>query len=224
MTKVTYPSDASENVAYTYDEVGHGFGIGRLTTLTDAAGTLKRAYDERGNTVSEIRSIGAATLTTAYGYDAASRIAAITYPSGWTVAYERNVMGRATSIIAQPPGPVSPQTVVSNIGYKPFGPVNSLTFGNGITESRRFDGDYRLTKIAAGTLQNLTYAYDVVDNVKSIADAVTPHNSQNFNYDTLNHLATATGAYGILDYNYDLVGNRLMQAAGSNVAIFAQPP
>src|SRR5262249_32616098 len=36
----TYPGGASENVTLTYDQPGHGFGIGRLTGVTDEAGTL----------------------------------------------------------------------------------------------------------------------------------------------------------------------------------------
>src|SRR6202040_1560855 len=86
----TFPANPMENVSFTYDEAGHGFGIGRLTTLVDnggTTGTLTRSYDERGNVVSETRTAGAVKLTTAYAYDAASRVTAITYPSGWTAAY-----------------------------------------------------------------------------------------------------------------------------------------
>ena len=37
----TFPSDTAENVTYTYDQTGHGPGIGRLTSVSDAAGTCK---------------------------------------------------------------------------------------------------------------------------------------------------------------------------------------
>jgi YD repeat-containing protein len=43
---MTFPADSAENVAYTYDQSGHGSGIGRLTSVTDAAGTLSRSYDQ----------------------------------------------------------------------------------------------------------------------------------------------------------------------------------
>ena len=49
----TFPADPTENVVYSYDQTGtalNSFGIGRLTSVTDAAGTLSsRHYDERGN-------------------------------------------------------------------------------------------------------------------------------------------------------------------------------
>src|SRR5205814_1957266 len=41
---VSYPADAPENVAYTYDQ--GSFGVARLTAVADAAGTLARSYDE----------------------------------------------------------------------------------------------------------------------------------------------------------------------------------
>ena len=55
-------------------------GLGRLTSLTDALGTLSRSYDERGNITNETRDTKTAPLSTSYTYDAASRISAITYP------------------------------------------------------------------------------------------------------------------------------------------------
>lgn len=36
----SYPADSAENVSSTYDQGGHGFGVGRLTGVVDAAGTL----------------------------------------------------------------------------------------------------------------------------------------------------------------------------------------
>ena len=213
-----YPADSTENVAYTYDQSGHGFGTGRLTSLTDAAGTLSRSYDERGNILNETRQTQGQSLSTSYAYDAASRVAAITYPDSAFVAYSRDSMGRITTVSVTPPAS-SAATVLSSINYEPFGPVTSLTFGNGIVETRSFDLDYRMTNLAdAGTttLQNLSYVYDQADNVRSITDGVTPGNSQAFpGYDALNRMTGATGGYGSLAYTYDPVGNILSQTLGS---------
>src|SRR5205823_622614 len=107
LTSRSYPGNASENVALTYDEPGHGYGVGQLTTAVDnggIAGAVARSYDERGNVVSQVRSAGAVTLAIAYAYDAASRIAAVTYPSGATARYSRDAMGRVTALAVQPPG------------------------------------------------------------------------------------------------------------------------
>jgi RHS repeat-associated protein len=224
-------------VTYTYDEASGGFGKGRLTSLTDAAGSLQRVYDERGNVVKETRSRLGASLTTGYAYDAASRLAVIAYPSGWTASYARDQMGRITALglgspggaalppsFAPPPapglmlaGPAMPAlrapggtTVVSSITYLPFGPVSGLTYGNGIAETRSSDLDYRQTALNASgsaAVQNLGYGYDADNNVTAIADGIASGNSQNFGYDVLNRLVIAAGGYGTIAYSYDLVGN-----------------
>ena len=219
---VSYPADAAENVAYTYDQ--GNFGIGRLMAVTDAAGTLARSYDERGNVLSETRVNSAATLVTAYTYDAASRVASITYPSGWVVAYTRDSMGRATAATAQAPDGGASVPVLANAGYQPFGPINALTFGNGVTETNNFDLDYRLTGLAdtgMGALLNLTYAYDAANNVSSITDGVVAGNSQSLGYDALDRLIKAAGAYGAFGYSYDGVGNRLTQSFGGSATTYS---
>ena len=216
----TYPNDATENVSYTYDQTGHGFGIGHLTSLTDAVGRLSRGYDERGNMLTEIRTSGADTLRTTYSYDLASHIAAIGYPSAAVVAYTRDIMGRITRVSAKAPGRAMYSAVASAVTYTPFGPVAGLTFGNGIADTRGYDLDYRMTGLAdTGTaiVQKLLYVYDPANNVLDIQDKVNAANSQVFRYDPLNRLTQASsgaGGYGNFKWTYDAVGNRLTQAHG----------
>lgn len=220
----TYPADPAENVAYTYDEPGAGFGAGRLTSIADAAGSLSRSFDERGNLLTETRVNGGVTLATAYTYEAAGRLSTLAYPSGWTVAYTRDRMGRTTAIAAQPPAGGSAAPILAGVAYQAFGPIGSMTFGNGVVEARSYDLDYRLTTLAdtgAGPLQNLTYSYDAADNVSKIADGVAPASSQRFVYDALNRLTAATGAYGSLSYTYDGVGNRLTQSQGGSAVAYS---
>ena len=218
----TYPSDPAENVTYTYDQTGHGFGTGRLTALADAAGSLARSYDERGNKTQELRNTASVRLSTSYAYDAASRLARIGYPSHWSVAYARDIMGRTTGInaqlvVASARQAMPPVPVVSNIAYEPFGPVTALTFGNNIAENRSFDLDYRMTNLSDtgnAAVQNLTYGYDAGDNVRTIADSVNPGNSQTLGYDMLNRLSTATGGYGSYSWTYNPASSRLTETLG----------
>ena len=113
----SYPADTSENVAYTYDQTGAGFsfGIGRLTSLTDMAGSLTRAYHERGNLLTETRTSGSTVITTAYTYDAASRLLTITYPDGSLLTYRRDAMGRITAVSDKPAGAGSATTIASSV-------------------------------------------------------------------------------------------------------------
>ena len=218
LSTVSYPANPAENVTYTYDQTSNGFGIGRLTAVTDAAGTLSRTYDERGNVLSETRVVNGVTLIMGYTYDAAGQVASITYPSGWTVAYTRDAMGRTTAITAQTADGATSLPVLTAASYQPFGPVNALAFGNGIAETRGFDLDYRLTSLTdagAAALQNLTYTYDAGNEVVSITDGVTPGASQTFGYDAVRRLTGAQGGYGNITYTYDAAGNRLTQSGGA---------
>ena len=210
LTAKTFPAHPAENIIYTYDEAGHGFSIGRLTTVVDnggQAGSVSYTYDERGNVLSEARTRGAATLNTSYTYDAAGRVSGITYPSGAVAHYTRDAMGRITALTVTPPGG-SALPVVSNVSYQPFGPVSALTYGNGITDARTFDLDYRPTGItyrATTHSWNLGYSYDLDNNVTAVTDNV--FGNQSFGYDQLNRLVQASGWYGSGHSSYDPIGN-----------------
>jgi YD repeat-containing protein len=86
-------------------------------TVSDAVGTLNLSC-ERGNVLSATRvTSNGVTLATSYIYDAAGRISLIAYPSGWTIAYTRDAMGRVNAVSAQAGGGPMPATVVSNVTY-----------------------------------------------------------------------------------------------------------
>ena len=226
---VKYPNDSTLNVSKTYDQTGHGFGIGRLTSATDQAGSDSLIYDERGNVTSESRVItSVGTLTTATTYDAVSRVSGTTYPSGTVVANTRNSMGLVTAITAKPPGASSASNVATGITYEPFGPVTGLTFGNGITGTYAYDEDYRPTtradKNGSTSITNLAYGYDAADNVKTITDAVSAANSQSMNYDVLNRVTSATsgtGGYGTYGWTWDAVSNVKTQVVNGTTTTYS---
>ncbi|MGA8026598.1 MAG: chitobiase/beta-hexosaminidase C-terminal domain-containing protein [Bryobacteraceae bacterium] len=224
----TYPSNPAENVAYSYDQTGSGFsfGVGRLTSVTDAGGSLTRTYDELGNLLAERRVNGKTSLTTGYTYDAASRIASMTYPDGTLVKYQHDPAGYLANVSARPSG-TSIITPIGAFTHEPFGPMNAVTYGNGITETWAFDQSYRPTNItdtlSSVAVQKLTYAYDAANNVNSITDAVNAANNQTLGYDAINRLVSATsgaGGYGSYSWTYDKVGNRLTQVAGSTTTAY----
>jgi RHS repeat-associated protein len=224
----TYPADTAENVAYTYDQTGTGFsfGVGRLTSATDAAGSLTRAYEDRGNLSAEVRTNGNTTLTTGYTYDGANRVASMTYPDGTLVTYRHDAAGYLASVSAKPSGATA-TTTIATLSHQPFGPQSAVTYGNGIAETWAYDNSYRATNItdalSSANLQDLTYAYDNANNVKSIADAVNAANDQTLGYDVINRLTSAasgTGGYGSLSWTYDRVGNRLTQVEGATTASY----
>jgi len=229
MLTASYPSDTSLNTSLTYDQTGHGDGLGRLTSATDKVGSLSLTYDERGNVTAESRvATGLTTLATAYAFDAGNNVSSITYPSGTIVAYGRNSMGRVTSVTAQPPGAGSPSNVATSITYEPFGPVTGLSYGNGLTGTYVYDNDYRPTSrvdTATSDVLNLAYTYDAADNVKTITDTVNAANGQTLGYDALNRLNSAvsgTGGYGTWSWTWDTDHNVVTQVIAGVTTTFSK--
>jgi len=211
----SYPADSSQTVTYTYDQSGHGYGVGRLTSVTDRAGGDSRSYDERGNLTSDARTIVATVFTTNYTYNGASRLASMTYPDGAVVTYGRDAVGNIASIGFTGTGSDS-STVISAATWLAFGPAASITYGDGEAETFSWDRDLNATGISSTTV-GLTYGYDNANNVTSITDALTAANSQSFTYDALNRLTGATsgtGGYGTQSWTYDSNGNLTASVAG----------
>jgi RHS repeat-associated protein len=209
----TYPADSSENVAFTYDQTGHGYGIGHLTSMTDAAGSLSQTWDQRGNLTVSTRTISSKNYKTDYSYQSAGRLSSITYASaGWLATYSRDSAGQVSGVSTTQPGHGA-TNVATSITHLPFGPVASLTFGNGMTDARTFDLDYRMTGVKDKSTGNIYYTsagYDADNNITSVTDHVTSANSQALKYDSAGRLSFASsGSYAAGTITYDSSSNRL---------------
>jgi len=219
ITAKSFPADPTENMTFTYDGAGAGFGIGRLTTVTDEAGSTSFVYDARGNVVQETHVIDGMTYTTAYAYDLADHVVQITYPSGRIVTFTRDAMGRIAGIATQANSAAVPVAVASGAAYAPFGPLTALAYGNGLSLSAQYDQDYQPSaRLVTGTavVQDLTYGIDAAGDITGITDLAATTRSQVFQYDSLYRLTYASGLYGALAYGYDAVGNRTSQSGGTN--------
>ena len=218
LTAKTYPADPAENVTYRYDEAAAGFGIGRLTSVSDASGSTAYVYDARGNVVQETRVIGGQSYITSYAYDLADHVVQVTYPSGRIVGYTRDAMGRISDVATQANAAAVPVAVASGATYAPFGPLTALAYGNGLGLSIQYDQDYQPTgRLVTGsaTVQDLSYGVDAAGNITGISDHLAAPRSQVFQYDALSRLTYAGGLYGALSYGYDAVGNRRSQTGGT---------
>lgn len=181
LTGIAYPT-ASLDVTYAYDQSNTTTGctssypLGRLTRMTDISGSTTYCYDRRGNVKRKVQVTNGVTLTTRSTYTLADRLATITYPSGAIVAYDRDSVGRVEAVTWRLNG-LSPSIIlVDTATWYPFGPLHGLTFGNGRTLTKTYDGDYAIDSIAgtpAGAL-TLDYGLDVMGNVTSISDTLNP--------------------------------------------------
>ena len=195
VTSVFYPN-SSENITFTYDACAGG--IGRLCSVADATGTRSWSYDGFGRVVSETWVQGGTSKTTSYTWTLGDDLASITLPSGRTVAYTRDAIGRVTTVAS------NSSNIFTGRVYRADGLRTAQTWGNGINETRTNDLQGRLTGWQVGAMLNRTFAYDANGNV-------VQKDLNQFQYDPLDRLTwEPTQAL-----SYDGNGNRLLDATGA---------
>lgn len=223
LTNVNYPSDNNKSVVYDYDDVsGGGYNIGRLSAMTDESGSTSYLYNALGQVFIKQNTIQGVNYTWFYMYDFSGGLASMVHPNGRVVNSYRDGVGRITEVNTIAWEGLSPQTVLSNGQYSPFGPLNSFDYGNGVTQILDHDKDYRLDiSISSGTSTffERDIDYNPEGNIETITDSLDPARSQSFTYDNASRLDVASGIYGDLDYDYDLVGNREKLTVGTSTLV-----
>jgi RHS repeat-associated protein len=209
LTKRTYPANASLNVTYAYDMTTDGnFGVGRLTALQDSGGLIGYSYDARGNLQQQVRSLTVATLPKDelldYAYDSANQLTGIGYPGGFSVTYPRNSAGQVIAVNLSI-GTQLASSLASAISYLPFGPLKSLTWGNGIQLDRQYDQDYQLAAQTIGSWHS-TYSFDANGNIKGREHSL--FGDLNYSYDALDRIVEEKSIRQLTTYSYDATGNR----------------
>jgi RHS repeat-associated protein len=199
-------------VTWQYDQGKNG--IGHLTKMTDRSGSILWTYDQFGHVLTKTQTTAGKTLTNAVSYDAAGRLAGITYPSGAAIKLAYDKAGRVSSLVS------GGKALVSRVTYQPFGPVSGWTEGNGATYTRTFDRDGRITAIGLGS-GTMALSYDPAGRITGIAETGIP--TKSFGYDALNRLTGYTAGATALTYKYDADGNRTSLAGGSTVTYDIAP-
>ncbi|MEM7084222.1 MAG: RHS repeat-associated core domain-containing protein [Pseudomonadota bacterium] len=246
LTRISYP-DSTLDVVMEYDEYDPGngqYGRGELTKMTDSGGENHYRYDPFGRMVEHTRVIPdpggvptSQTFTITYEYDDDDRLIKVVYPSGRTINYERNdALGRVSAVTTSLPGEAA-QTVVSGLQYKPFGPLEQIVYGNGMRLESQIDLQYRLTNqvlydTADNVIDHRIYQRDRAGLVDAILDGQSNTLSQDFGYDFLFRLDTASGKYldpagantDLFSFNYDKNGNRTEFDRAGNVETITIEP
>jgi len=195
ITKATFADGKA--VTFLYDQ--GAYGLGRLTKVASAAGSVAWSYDAFGRVASRQQVAGTLALTLAYTYDAQGRLATVTYPSGRQVAYAYDAAGRVRTVT------VDGQVLLGQIDYQPFGPASGWVWGNGTSYARHFDADGRLVDYPIGS-DVRTLTYDADGRITSFAETA---GRQDFDYDPLDRLTEYVSEPQSQAFAYDLNSNRL---------------
>jgi len=164
-------------------------------------------YDGLGRQNYQLNATGATWLYNVTAYSPGGRLTSLTYPSGRTVDYQYDALGRVSQVGTTANGATT--ILAKNFMYQPFGPVQSFLFGHNRSYWTSLDQAYRPVYQFSGP--RYKYAtYDPAGNLKSLTDINST--SQTFDYSALNELTSASdtqaGSYGSLSYSYLPNGNR----------------
>jgi YD repeat-containing protein len=221
------------NVSYLYDQGANG--IGHLSGIADHTGVTQYSYDQNGRLIAEIRQSitgtgNAPAYTTAYNYDSAGRMINTTYPSGRTVNYSHDPMGRINTI-STTDASSNTTVIASNINYRPFGGVQSYTYGDGQIaqpqlSNRQYDQDGRIASYSLnGQPQIIGYdAASQISFINTLGGPLNPPSIANYSYDPMSRLTSYTQGSANQSYNYDQVGNRVSQLIGSTTTNYGIDP
>ncbi|MBU6998115.1 MAG: exo-alpha-sialidase, partial [Theionarchaea archaeon] len=200
LIEVNYPDLAS--VTFEYDANCN------RTLMVDSEGANSYIYDNRDRCISETRVIDGQPYTVGYTFEAASRLVSSTYPDQSVITYQYDSLDRLVTI----PG-------YGEFTYDADSLLANMTYGNGVVTSYEYDNRHRPLIIQAEKndtdILKMEYQYDFVGNITHLQyNRRSPsqewkQSAEFYTYDWLDRLISAQGDYGLQEYGYDSVGNRI---------------
>lgn len=243
LTTRDYSDSATPDVSFTFDDSTVAYSKGQLTAITStASATQFTAFDELGRVKSSRQITNGQTYNMPdYTYDLSGALVAQTYPSLRVVTTETDTVGRLSKVLSQFPSQ-NAHTYLSDLSYTAFGAVKSARLGNGAWESAQFDAQrLQIKQIGLGASLNdtsylkLEYAYGATDNNGSLRQQkITVQGApapltQNYDYDALNRLHSATESYNNganqawkQTFAYDRFGNRRFDTSAGATSTLPQ--
>lgn len=209
---ITYPA-GTPNVTYTY------FKTGNIESVSNGVGNRSFLYDGTGNLTSETLAIDGISFTTDYDVNALEHLNAITYPSGKTVTYSPDALGRPTKA-----APYTSPNISPAVHYHPNGMVKDYLHANGVRTDVAQNTRQWIASISvnANTPISRVYGYDNNGNVETISDNYDSTFGVGLQYDRLNRLTGATGAWGTAGgLTYDSTGDIGTYTLGSTTTSYA---
>lgn len=216
---------------FSYDKINgvpSGNSLGRLVKVEDKAGYSQYKFDIRGRVIEQSRQITghgihSSVYTSKRQYDAMNRLQQYEYADGTYLTYGYDNRGLLNSLSG----------VIDDIQYDAAGNQTLRSYLNDVDVHYTYDHQLRLNSLTATRLidsvdlQNYSYEFDELTNIKSITDhrnsstlvsiaseidlasAQAQELKQTFayQYDDLYRLAEAKSELATYQYRYDMIGN-----------------
>lgn len=226
LTKQTYPNGNIVTMTYdvggrlltrvdndgtttnTYD-VGNK-ALGKLSSVSSYVSTHSFSYDNLGRKSQESVTVNGQTYTTAYTYDAQSRINTLSYPaSGLVLKHIYNTYGFLTELHNNANNALFWR--LDSLDAK--GNVTLQSFGNGVKTRRQYeDATQYLRTIQTvnssnNILQQFSYQFNDLAHLTARTDDKRSK-TETFEYDDINRLVTTKIDNTVAtSLNYDILGN-----------------
>lgn len=225
LDEIKYPQNPENNVHYYYGTAGNSDAandnaVGRLWYHVDATGTQYMKYGRLGELTLNRRSVAVPGdrvywFQTEWTYDTWNRVKTIKYPDQELVTYKYNKGGELHAMTSEKNGTPN-KDIISQLGYDKFEQRVYLRYGNGTETNYTYQTDRRRLdrmKVKSNTTYGATsnrefvnnkYNYDALSNVLSIQNntvtlptttQIGGRSWQEFTYDDLNRLTTASGNF-----------------------------
>ena len=229
--ELTSQTDSKGTTSYQYDRLGRIYSeqrpdvtvtsvydtnyVGLLTSTSTSDGNSRSyQYDAYGRTTQQTDVIGNMTFTTQTTYNTLNKVDVLTYPSGLQVKHNYSNNGILTGV----------KNASTNAGYWQLtqqdarGNVTKETFGNGLVTTNTYNtATGYLTGISTPGIQDWTYQYNLVGNLKQRRDNAK-NLTETFGYDTLDRLVwVKKNDQMTQEISYDAAGNILSKTGvGTN--------
>jgi len=218
--KQVYNSDSSlaKTITYQYDDPNVDNGKGALTKIVMPEATYTFSYNNRGEVKEEAVKIDTdgngspETYLSQYTYDAAGRPETITYPDGAVVRHSYHEGGELHTVALQDTAESNFTDYATYDNYTALGDIGQVVYNpNQVESNYTYDAIGRITTSTttknAHTYFNFNYTWNKANKLRAITDNAQKGLSQNFGYDMVGRLESASGPYPNLSYEYDFAGN-----------------
>jgi len=207
VTQVVFSKSGSPNETHTITYDVGANAKGRITQLTDTAGTTGWTYEARGRVSGKTQVADGITKSVGYVYNAAGQLQTMTTPSRQQIGYTY-ANNRVAAIT------VNGTTLISGATTEPFGPLNLWQWGNGLYSFRDYDTDGRLSawEFRDGvSILRSELTWDAAGRITAINDPAAVAIKGIYQYDNLDRLTVAQKGNPVAStqqFGYDAVGNR----------------
>jgi YD repeat-containing protein len=140
------------NSSFTYDAAGNRM------SMTDGLGSVTYTHNQLSQLTSETRAItGVGNFTLNYAYNLSGQLSSITDPFGALVGYSHDKVGRISAVTGSNFASVT--SYASNLQYRAWGALESLTYGNSKTLVLGYDQNLRVSTYEIPGLMKKNYQY-----------------------------------------------------------------